>query len=323
MIIFLYGDDSYRSREKLNEIVNHYKETHKTGLNLRHFHGQDLDFQDFKNELQTIPMLKEKKLLILSNIFSNQEFKEEFLKNSDKLVKSDEVVVFYEDKEIDCDDSFFKFLRKQAKTQEFPAFNAHQLRNWLKKEFAKHQTEIEPKALDKLIEFVGNNLWQMENEIKKLVNYKSDKRVNEAIASSPPFANARVIEAKDVKLLVKSKIDTDIFKTIDALGLRRKSQALNLLHQHLEKGDSPSYLLTMINYQFRNILEIKDLLERGQPLNRSKLHPFVIKKSYQQAQRFTLDELKKIYRKIFEVDYNIKTGKLEPQTALDLFIAEI
>jgi len=307
MIIFLYGEDSYRSREKLNEIINHYKETHKTGLNLRHCDGQDLDFQDFKNELQTMPMFKEKKLLILSNVFSNQEFKEEFLKNSDKLVKSNQVVVFYEDKEIDCDDSFFKFLRKQAKTQKFPVFNTQQLRNWLKKEFAKHQTEIEPRALDKLIEFVGNNLWQLSNEVKKLSAFKK----------------AQKIGVKDIKLLVKSKIDTDIFKTIDALGLRRKSQALNLLHQHLEKGDSPSYLLTMINYQFRNILEIKDLLERGQPLTRSKLHPFVIKKSYQQAQRFTLDELKKIYRKIFEVDYNIKTGKLEPQTALDLFIAEI
>lgn len=308
MILFLYGPDTYRSRQKLNEIVGHYKETHKTGLNLRHFAGQDLDFQDFKNELQTMPMFKEKKLLILSNIFSNQEFKEEFLKNSDKLVKSDQVVVFYEDKEIDRDDSFFKFLKKQAKTQEFLAFNTQQLRNWLKKEFAKHQTlEIEPRALDKLIEFVGNNLWQLSNEVKKLSAFKK----------------AQKIEAKDIKLLVKSKLDTDIFKTIDALGLRRKSQALDLLHQHLEKGDSPSYLLTMINYQFRNILEIKDLLERGQPLNRSKLHPFVIKKSYQQAQRFTLDELKKLYRKIFEVDLNIKTGRIDPQTALDLLITEI
>ena len=102
-----------------------------------------------------------------------------------------------------------------------------------------------------------------------------------------------------------------------------KRQALHLLHQHLEKGESPVYLLAMINYQFRNILEIKDLLERGLPLSRSLLHPFVARKSFQQAQRFSFDELKKIYRKIFEIDYGMKTGKIEPQTALDLFISEI
>jgi DNA polymerase-3 subunit delta len=49
----------------------------------------------------------------------------------------------------------------------------------------------------------------------------------------------------------------------------------------------------------------------------------LVKKSYRQAQRFTLWQLKKIYQKIFQVDLAIKTGKVEPETALDLFIAEI
>ncbi len=79
----------------------------------------------------------------------------------------------------------------------------------------------------------------------------------------------------------------------------------------------------MISYQFRNILVIKDLLEKGKPLSNSKLHPFVVKKSYQQAQQFSFGELKKIYRKIFEVDYKIKTGQIESQMALELLIAEI
>ncbi|MFH1281878.1 MAG: DNA polymerase III subunit delta, partial [Candidatus Omnitrophota bacterium] len=307
MIIFLYGEDSYRSREKLNEIIGRYKESHKNELNLRRFEGEDLDFQDFKNEFQTVPMFKEKKLLILSNVFSNKNFKEEFLKSSDKLTNSDHVIVFYEDKTVVQNDSLFKFLKKEAKAQEFQVLGRQKLRGWLKKEFSKYQTEVEPLVLDKLIESVGNNLWQLNNEVKKLSAFKKSGK----------------IIIKDVELLVKSKIDTDIFKTIDALALGHKKQALNLLHQHLEKGDSPLYLLTMINYQFRNILEIKDLLERGLPLSRSKLHPFVVKKSYSQAQKFTFSELKKIYRKIFEVDYNIKTGKLEPQTALDLLIAEI
>ena len=83
----------------------------------------------------------------------------------------------------------------------------------------------------------------------------------------------------------------------------------------------------MINFQFRNLLTIKELIEKKLPyykiINKSSLHPFIVKKSYQQAQKFTLQELKKIYQKIFETDLNIKTGRLDPQTALDLFIAEI
>jgi DNA polymerase III delta subunit len=36
-----------------------------------------------------------------------------------------------------------------------------------------------------------------------------------------------------------------------------------------------------------------------------------------------MPELKKIYRKIFQIDSDIKTGKIEPETALDLLLAEI
>jgi len=55
----------------------------------------------------------------------------------------------------------------------------------------------------------------------------------------------------------------------------------------------------MINYQFRSLLAGK-----GRAL-------------------FTLEELKKIYYKIFQADLNIKTGKIEPEVGLDLLITEI
>ena len=53
------------------------------------------------------------------------------------------------------------------------------------------------------------------------------------------------------------------------------------------------------------------------------MHPYVIQKSTQQTRKFNFEELKKIYQKIFQVDLDIKTGKIEPETAIDLLIAEI
>jgi len=165
--------------------------------------------------------------------------------------------------------------------------------------------------LEKLIEYIGNDLWQMSNEIKKLASFKNNK----------------TLRIEDIELLVRSKIETDIFKTIDAIAEKNKKQALNLFHKHLEKGDSPLYLLSMINYQFRNLLIVKDLIEKHKPydviLKKSGLHPFVVKKSYYQSQRFTFQELKKIFQKIFKADLDIKTGRIQPEIALDLLIAEI
>jgi len=327
MIIFLYGQDTYRSRRKLNEIIERYKKIHKSGLNLKYLNLSEKGFEDFKDGFQSISMFAEKKLIILEEAFTNQSFKENFLKNSKKFIDSGDIILFHETKETPRSNPLFKFLKKCAKSQEFKLLEGKNLKNWVKKEIENYKVKINPMALEKLIDYVGNDLWQMANEIGKLVSYKSGKRVDEAIASSLPFANARVIEVKDIELLVKPKIEPEIFKTIDAIASRNKKQALELIHKHLEKGDNPLYLLSMINFQFRNLLTIRDLIEKNKSpytlLEEATLHPYVIKKSYSQAQKFKIDELKKIYQKIFQVDLAIKTGKVEPETALDIFIAEI
>lgn len=309
MLIFLFGQDTFRLQNKLNEIIQYYQKINKGGLNLKLFEKDDLDFQNFKNILNSPSIFKEKKLIVLKDIFSNQIFKNEFLKQKEKILGVNDIIVIYERNEISKKDALFQFLKKNARCQEFKLLDNEKLKNWVKKEFIHYKTEIEISALEKLIEFVGNNLWQMETEIKKLISYKRNQK----------------IQVKDVELLVNSKIETDIFKTISALIEKRKKIALTLIHRHLESGDHPLYLLKMISYQFRNLLEIKELIEKKIPyykiLNQSGLNPFVIKKNYQLAQRFTLAELKKIYQKIFQVDFDIKTGKIEPEAALDLLIA--
>jgi len=307
MIIFLYGEDTYRSRQKLDEIIAHYKETPKSGLNLKFFDGKKLNLQDIKDELQTISMFKEKKLFILSDIFGNQEFKDGFVKAVEKFLGSENTVLFYEERGDLAKDAFFTFLKKKAKSQEFAPLSGQKLRVWLKGEFEKLKVRVDPMVPESMIGFVGNDLWQLSNEVRKLTT----------------FAGGKEIKIADVTLLIKPKIETDIFKTIDAIALKNKKQALNLLHRHLEKGENPLYLLSMINYQFRNVLGVKDLTERGKTLSRSGLKPFVARKSYEQSRKFTLEELKKIYQKIFQADYNIKTGRLDAQAALDLLIAEL
>jgi len=314
MIIFLYGPDTFRSRQKLNEIIEYYKKIHKSGLNLKYFDGGNLSFEDFRDELQQSPMFNETKLFVVKNSWPCQQFKEKFLENIKKIANSRDIILLYEENKISQNDLLFKSLKKIGKIQEFKFLEGEKLKNWVKKAFENLGAKADLKAIEKLIEFVSNDLWRLSNEIRKLVNYQGKGR-------------EKIIQIKDIELLVKPKIETDIFKTIDAIALKNKRKALGLLHKHLEKGDNPLYLLSMINFQFRNLLIVKDLIEKHQSyyliIKKSQLNPFIVKKSYQQAKQFTLPELKKIYQKIFQVDLDIKTGKIDAQTALDLLIAEI
>ncbi len=311
MIIFLYGEDTYRSKQKLNEVVDGYKKTHGSGLNYEVMDLKKESYSNFKNNCSSVSMFEEKKLFVLKNVFNNKSFQEKFLENKKKWIESDNIIVFYSQEKGDKRKKFFKFLNKKGESQEFKPLKEGKLKAWIKKQFKEKEADISQEALEKLIDFVQNDLWRASNEINKLINYKNGER----------------IEKDDVTLLVKPKIKTDIFETIDAIANQNKKKALNLIHKHLEDGDSPLYLLSMINYQFRNLLMIKDLKERGVSYSKFKkktgLHPYVVKKSSSQAKKFQFEELKKIYNQILIVDRKIKTGRINPETGLDLLIEEI
>jgi len=308
MIFFLYGPDTYRSKQKLQEIVLKYKKVHKSGLNLRYCDCQEVSFQDFEDGARQASMFQEKKLIVATNVFSNKEFKEHFLEKIDSFSASENILVVYADQKISAKDSLLTVLKKKAKYQRFDLLKGANLKSWIRREFKRRNADIDLRALDKLVVFVGNDLWRMSNEIQKLAAYREEGRIAE----------------RDVGLLVRPDIETDIFKTIDAIASKNKKKALVLIKRHLEKGDNPFYLLSMINYQFRNLIQIKDLILRGlSPFKQSGLHPFVVKKSRSLSGKFDIKDLKKIYQKIFEVDLDVKTGKINPQAALDILIAEI
>ncbi len=314
MIIFIYGSDTYRSRQKLEEIIRQYQEVRQSGLNFKIYDlsSPSISFQDFKDEFQQISMFKEKKLTVLKNVFSNQKFKEEVLKEKKLLLAAEDIIVFFEEDKVLESDKLTKFLKKNAKWQKFELLKGRELEDWLKKEFSAAGVIFERGVLEKLIEFVGNDTWRLINEVRKLASYKKNKAVS----------------LEDLRLLIKPKIETAIFKTIEAIARQQKKLALKLIEEHLEKGDSPLYLLSMVIYQFRNLLLIKSKYDRpyGQKSAEKdglKLHPYVIKKTTELARNFSLEELKKIYNRIFQLDLEIKTGQIKPEEGLRMLIAEI
>ena len=313
MIIFLYGPDGYRLNRKLDEIVDQYKKIHKSGLNLRHFDllENDISFQDFIDEFGQTSMFKEKKLIIIKNVFSNKNFEEGFLSEIKRLIESEDIMIIVEKEKVLSTNRLLKALKKKAQCQEFNLLEGKDIEKWASREIQKYRSMIQPTALSELVASTGSDLWSLSNEIQKLVNYRSKD----------------MISVDDVRLFAKPKLDPDIFQTINFIASKNKKEALKLLKKHIDKGDAPLYLLSMISFQFKNLLIIKELADKNMPYHliakETGIHPFVVKKTYPQVSQFTLQELKKIYQEIFEVDSAIKTGKMEAETALDLLITNI
>ncbi len=314
MIIFLYGPDTYRSRHKLNRIISAYKSKNKRQLDLVFvdFKENPLSYRDFKSDFNSVSIFGEKKMFVLENAFKNIDFENSFLEDKKDYLLSKNILIFFERDKIKPGDRLVKFLVKKANSQKFNLLSNSYLRKWIEKKFHEHNLELDISAEILLINFVGNNLWRLSQEINKLSSFKN---------------RGGRITKKDIMNLIHPRLETDIFKTIDSIALKDKKKALSLIHSHIQKGDNPFYLLSMISYQFRTILVVKDLWNKkksyGDILRLLKMKPFVLRKFYYQSQKFSYDKLKKIYHKIFEVDFNIKTGRIEPEIAIDLLISEI
>jgi DNA polymerase III subunit delta len=321
MLIFLYGEDTFRSRQKLLEIKNKYLENDQAGSGLAvfDFESQKEAGKKIMETVGTPNLLAPKRLIIAKNLFSaevgEQEKIREFLKNKKNIIEDkDTIIIFWEEILPKKSQPMFKYLEKNSQSQDFKKLTGVRLKQWILKIMKEidPRSEISQQALEKLIVFCGDNNFLLYSELQKLAS----------------FADSRMISEKDVEFLVKANLSDNIFKMVDALGAGNKKEALHLFHEHLEKGDDPYYLLSMFFYQFRNMLKIADLYEKNirseyEISKITKLHPFVVKKSLAQIMRFSFAKLKDIYQKLSQLDTSAKTGKIEIKLALDKFVAEL
>jgi len=311
MIIVLHGKDSFRSDKKLKDIITEYKKKNKSGINITHL-PEKSSFNDLKDSSRQLGMFEEKRLLIGKDLLQNKDLKKEVGKRLDELIQGDNILILKETEKIKGKlvDELEKMDNSSVMVQEFEKLKGRKLKSWYKRELSKYDTQPERGVVSKMIEYIGNDLWRASNEISKLANMKAGKR----------------IKREDVIKYVRPELNTDIFKTIDSLSDGDMSKAVQLVEDHIRKGDSPFYLLSMINYQVRNLLTIKQLKEEGftqkEVRKRSGMSPFVFKKTNSQVNGFSFSQIKKIHQTSFKVDLDSKLGKITPETGLIIVISQ-
>lgn len=119
----------------------------------------------------------------------------------------------------------------------------------------------------------------------------------------------------------KEAIPKHVFGFLDALSYKNKKRAFLELHRLLDQGEAPLYLLTMITWQVRNLLNVKCLPASGG--SKLKMNPFVRRKAQSQAKNFDENELTDIFHLLLDAEIRLKTTRLNPVLILDQLVAKI
>ncbi len=283
--------------------------------NFAEFEIGENEMSTLSQSIQSIPFLAEKRMVVIKNLLSNgkKDVKEQVEKIlSDNKIPDTTIVVFYERGKADKRTVLYRTLSKTKYAEEFSPLEGSKLLNWIKSEVARIGGKITSGAINMLLVNCGNDLWQIINEVSKLVAYK----------------NKEVITEDDVKNMVSKKFDDNIFNLVDAIGSKNPKLALKYLDEQIENGVDANYLLAMIVYQFRNLVFVKLMDEEGIPMksmgSTAKMHPFVLRKTLSQVRRFTSIGLRKIYLKLLEVDIDLKSGaKGDARTMLSTLVIDL
>ena len=77
MILFLYGPDNFRSKKKLEEIINQHRLKYKSGLNFAKIESNKDEewFDQFKKRVETVSMFQELTQNEIIELYKNYTFK--------------------------------------------------------------------------------------------------------------------------------------------------------------------------------------------------------------------------------------------------------
>lgn len=295
MIYLIWGQDSYRLEKEIQDIITDDAE-------LTIFEKGDIG--ELFSNLLTQSFFEKKRTFLIKELALGSEADEKKLRYSLENLPKDTTVIFVYSR-LPARSKIQNIVKKYGTVKKFePAENIN-LISFIKEKVAEEGGEIAPLAAERLASYVGSDLWQLSEEIRKLVLYRKNEMETEPI------------ETSDVDLLVKANFEANIFALLDAIAAKNQRRASELLNSFLESGENEIYILTMIERQFKNIAMAKfeRNITESSLAKKAGLHPFVAKKAVSQAKNFEEPEIIEIFRKIMDADLKLKSG-YEPRQVL-------
>ena len=212
---------------------------------------------------------------------------------------------------LNASNPLLRSLRQVCEVEEQAAPRGEQLARWIKETAEAKGASISPAAIRSMADLVGSDLWTLDQELEKLSLYTGGREIGEA----------------DVRLMVSQIREASIFEAVDAMIDGRTQVALRLLAQLRDDGREPQYIIAMVERQLRLLALARDSIDRRVPQSELKRtlgtsSDFVVRKTMEQARRYSRQDIAWRYDRLLEADLSIKQGRVDADLALELLVGD-
>jgi DNA polymerase-3 subunit delta len=310
-VYFLFGPETYLRDEAARAITDEaLRDTLLREFNDSSFSLANDDVRAAIAAAEQLPMMSSRRVVRIKDFARLPDADEEFLlKYLDRPVEST-VVIFVAD-DIDKRKKLAKTLMQRA-AFEFQPLKSNELASWIKTHLKELKTEIEPQALQRLIEVVASDLHTVSNELNKLA----------AAALPSDRITMDLVEA----LATRSR-EHQNYELTDQLLARNGKAVLKTLKDLLDDGVQPVMLIGLIAGTYRRLTLAKELQNQGaaprEIFSQVPMPPF--KQSAYLSMLGKLDSatLARRIQRIAEADLAIKSSKATPRLQVEMLVCEL
>lgn len=254
MIYFLTGPNTYKRRQKLNQLIDKFAD--EFGAHgIERYDGENLEPQRLSEVLQAASLFAQNRLVVLRDISANKQLWEFLGEHLDLIDESTEVVII--EANADKRTKTYKQLQKQAEVINCDEPAEAELQSWVGKELSVDNT-----IARYLVEKVGLDQQRLSHEVAKLAEH--DKVTKELIDD----------------LVVPSTV-SNVFALLDSIFAHRPTETKTWIDK-LRQGEDPYLLFGLLAKQifvFAVLYAAKnEKINDTQVAKDFKLSPYTIKK---------------------------------------------
>ncbi len=307
-VYLLYGEEAYLKKQYKDRMTKAIIPDGDT-MNYAYYEGKGINPAELVDLAETMPFFAERRLIVAENSgFSKNATPE--LADYIKSMPDTTCLLFIEN-EVDKRGKMYKAVKDRGRIVEMGRQDEKTLLYWIAGNVKKEGRQIKESTARYLVSKTGTDMENLEKELEKLFSYTLGKDE---------------ITAADIDDICTTQITNKIFDMIEAVAAKRQKQALDYYYDLLALKEPPMRILYLLSRQFKLLLEVKDLMGRGndkaQIAKTAKLHPFVAGKYMQQCRTFSKAELRDIMEEAASTEEMVKTGRMNDVMSVEIFIVK-
>lgn len=295
MIYALYGSDTYRSRKKMNQIIDAYRQKAGAFIDLHWFDASKDDFAELKSIMDVQSLFTLKKLVVVENAWGETMADMKGYAKQWKEAKDQHLFLMHGALDASAKKNLKSWEPILAQSQEFEELTGGKKEAWIRGEAAERGVSLSSGQLRAVC--VTSDSWSAVQEIEKIAVGEGGRE--EVMMSRPT-----------------------VFDLGDAF-FTDKKRALGILHRLLKNGEDEFGLFSYMSNRSRALVAVKQCAqEKRQIPSWLGIHPFVAKKTEALARLLTLTQCGAFVTRFFEEDWRIKVGLSQPKDSLVAMLME-